>query len=171
MSLGNNGKGVCTAAGEDKEVAEAIFEHYLPRFAGDCTPENAIGSILSISDKMDTICGCFAIGIQPTGSQDPYALRRQAIGVTAIILDNSVFLGLPDLIETSLKPFVLKGILKGDERSVKRDIIEFFRQRFKNVMIDRGFEYDIIDAVINAGFDDIYDSYLKIRSFQNGKQG
>jgi glycyl-tRNA synthetase beta chain len=163
------GKEYALLQGEDKEVAEAIFEHYLPRFAGDCTPETLIGSILSISDKMDTICGCFAIGIQPTGSQDPYALRRQAIGVTAIILDNSVFLGLSDLIETSLKPFALKGILKGDERSIKRDIIEFFRQRFKNVMIDRGFEYDIIDAVINAGFDDIYDSYLKIRELSKWK--
>jgi len=155
--------------GEDKEVADAIFEHYLPRFAGDCTPETLNGSILSISDKMDTICGCFAIGIQPTGSQDPYALRRQAIGVTSIILDSNIHLGLAHLIDNSLKPFEAKGILKGDEKSVKRDILEFFRQRFKNVMIDKGFEYDIIDAVINAEFDDIYDSYLKIQELSKWK--
>ncbi len=155
--------------GEDKEVADAIFEHYLPRFAGDCTPETLNGSILSISDKMDTICGCFAIGIQPTGSQDPYALRRQAIGVTSIILDSNIHLGLAHLIDNSLNPFEAKGILKGDEKSVKRDILEFFRQRFKNVMIDKGFEYDIIDAVINAEFDDIYDSYLKIQELSKCK--
>ncbi|HPW41035.1 MAG TPA: glycine--tRNA ligase subunit beta [Bacillota bacterium] len=155
--------------GEDREVADAIFEHYLPRFAGDCTPETLNGSILGISDKIDTICGCFAIGIQPTGSQDPYALRRQAIGVTSIILDSNIHLGLAQLIHNSLKPFEEKGILKGDEKSVKRDILEFFRQRLKNVMIDKGFEYDVIDAVINAGFDDIYDSYLKILELSKWK--
>ncbi|HOS69029.1 MAG TPA: glycine--tRNA ligase subunit beta [Bacillota bacterium] len=155
--------------GEDREVADAIFEHYLPRFAGDNTPATLNGSILSISDKMDTICGCFAIGIQPTGSQDPYALRRQAIGVTSIILDSNIHLGLTHLIDNSLKPFEAKGILKGDEKSVKRDILEFFRQRFKNVMIDKGFEYDIIDAVINAEFDDINDAYLKIRELSKWK--
>ena len=155
--------------GEDREVADAIFEHYLPRFAGDNTPATLNGSILSISDKMDTICGCFAIGIQPTGSQDPYALRRQAIGVTSIILDSNIHLGLTHLIDNSLKPFKEKGILKGDEKSVKRDILEFFRQRFKNVMIDKGFEYDIIDAVINAEFDDINDAYLKIRELSKWK--
>ena len=155
--------------GENEEVAAAIFEHYLPRFAGDDTPETLNGSILSISDKMDTICGCFAIGIQPTGSQDPYALMRQAIGVTSIIRDNNIHLGLGPLIGTSLKPFTEKGILKGDEKSIKRDIIEFFRQRFRNVMIDKGFEYDIIDAVINAGFDDVYDAYLKIEELSKWK--
>ncbi|MEA4849193.1 MAG: glycine--tRNA ligase subunit beta, partial [Clostridiaceae bacterium] len=155
--------------GEDKEVAAAIFEHYLPRFAGDQIPETINGSILSISDKTDTICGCFAIGIQPTGSQDPYALRRQAIGVTSIILDNNIHLGLGHLIGTALKPFAEKGILKGDEKTIKKDIIEFFRQRFRNVMIDKGFEYDIIDAVINAGFDDIYDAYLKIEELSKWK--
>jgi len=155
--------------GEGREVADAVFEHYLPRFAGDFTPATRNGSILSISDKMDTICGCFAIGIQPTGSQDPYALRRQAIGVTSIILDSNIHLGLSHLIDNSLKPFKEKGILKGDEKSVKRDILEFFRQRFKNVMIDKGFEYDIIDAVINAEFDDIDDAYLKIRELSKWK--
>lgn len=155
--------------GEDSEVADAIFEHYLPRFAGDITPTTPNGSILSISDKMDTISGCFAIGIQPTGSQDPYALRRQAIGVTSIILEDNIHLSLSHLTDNSLKPFAAKGILKGDGDSIKSSIIEFFRQRFKNVMIDRGIEYDVIDAVITAQFDDIYDSYLKIQELSKWK--
>lgn len=155
--------------GEKEEVADAILEHYLPRFAGDCTPETTNGSILSISDKMDTICGCFAIGIQPTGSQDPYALRRQAIGITSIILDSKMHLGLAHLADTALKAFAEKGILKGDAKAVKKDVIEFFKQRFRNVMIDRDFEYDVIDAVINAEFDDIYDSYLKIEELSKWK--
>jgi glycyl-tRNA synthetase beta chain len=155
--------------GEKEAVADAILEHYLPRFAGDCTPETTNGSILSIADKMDTICGCFAIGIQPTGSQDPYALRRQAIGITSIILDSRLHLGLAHLADTALKAFAEKGILKGDAKSIKKDIIEFFKQRFRNVMIDRAFEYDVIDAVINAGFDDVYEAYLKIEELSKWK--
>lgn len=155
--------------GENDEVADAILEHYLPRFAGDYTPETAAGSILSISDKMDTICGCFAIDIQPTGSQDPYALRRQAIGITSIILEAKMHLGLAQLADITLEAFAERGILKGEEKTVKRDIIEFFRQRFRNAMIDKGFEYDIIDAVINAEFDDMYDSYLKIKELSEWK--
>lgn len=154
---------------EKEAVADAIFEHYLPRFAGDYTPETHIGSILSISDKMDTICGCYAIGIQPTGSQDPYALRRQAIGITSIILDSGMHIGLAHLCDTGFRAFSEKGILKGDIKAIKKDIIEFFKQRFKNVMIDKGYEYDVIDAVINGEFDDIYDSYLKIEELSKWK--
>lgn len=155
--------------GEKEAVANAIFEHYLPRFAGDCVPESLIGSVLSIADKIDTICGCYAIGIQPTGSQDPYALRRQAIGITSIILESGMHAGLAHLCDAGLKAFADKGILKGDIKAIKRDIIEFFRQRFRNVMIDKGYEYDVIDAVINGEFDDIHDSYLKIEELSKWK--
>lgn len=155
--------------GENEAVANAIFEHYLPRFAGDITPETTIGSILSIADKTDTICGCFSIGIQPTGSQDPYALRRQAIGIISIILENKLHIGLAHLCSTAVKAFSDKGIVKGDVKAVKADILEFFKQRLKNVFIDKGFEYDVIDAVLNADFDNIYDAFLKIEVLSNWK--
>lgn len=155
--------------GEKEAVADAVLEHYLPRFAGDCLPDTVNGALLSISDKMDTICGCFAIGIQPTGSQDPYALRRQAIGITSIVLDGKMHLSMAQLADTALKAFSEKGILKGDLKTVKKDIIEFFRQRFRNVMMDRDFEYDVIDSVINTEFDDIYDAYLKIEELSKWK--
>lgn len=166
---GTMGREYALLQGEKEEVADAIFEHYLPRFAGDYTPETLNGSILSISDKIDTICGCYSIGIQPTGSQDPYALRRQAIGITSIILESGMHIGLAHLCDNSLKIFEEKGILKGDIKAIKKDIIEFFRQRFRNVMIDKGFEYDVIDAVINVEFDDIYDAYLKIEEISKWK--
>jgi glycyl-tRNA synthetase beta chain len=118
---------------------------------------------------MDTICGCFAIGIQPTGSQDPYALRRQAIGIISIILEVKKHIGLTHLIDTATKAFAEKGILKGDTKTIEQDVIEFFKQRFRNAMIDRGMEYDVIDAVINAEFDDIYDSCLKIEELSKWK--
>ena len=155
--------------GENEAVANAIFEHYLPRFAGDITPETTIGSILSIADKTDTICGCFSIGIQPTGSQDPYALRRQAIGIISIILENKLHIGLAHLCSTAVRVFADKGIVKGDVKAVKADILEFFKQRLKNVFIDKGFEYDVVDAVLNADFDNIYDAFLKIEVLSNWK--
>jgi len=155
--------------GEKQEVADAILEHYMPRYAGDCTPKTLNGSILSISDKIDTICGCYAIGIQPTGSQDPYALRRQAIGIISIMLKCKIHIGLEQLCNISLEPFEKRNILKGDKKTVKAEVIEFFRQRFRNVMMDRGFGYDIIDAATSVGFDDIYDLFLRIRELSEWK--
>ncbi len=155
--------------GEGAEVANAISEHYLPRYAGDSTPATLNGSVLSISDKIDTVCGCFAIGIQPTGSQDPYALRRQAIGINSIILDDKMHIGLSKLLDVSLAPFEERHILKGDKTTIKKGIVEFFRQRFRNIMTDRGFEYDVIDAVTSTGFNDIYESYLKILELSKWK--
>ena len=155
--------------GEKAEVADAIVEHYLPRFAGDIIPESTLGAILSISDKIDTITGCFAIGIQPTGSQDPYALRRQAIGIISIIMGCELNLGLGHLVEIALKNFTEKNIVKGDVKQVKKDIVEFIRLRYKNVMIDKGYEYDVIDAVINSSFDNIHDSNLKIETLKEWK--
>ncbi|MHB8918801.1 MAG: glycine--tRNA ligase subunit beta, partial [Desulfocucumaceae bacterium] len=81
------GREYALRSGEIRDVAQAIFEHYLPRFAGDILPSTQGGRVLSLADKMDTLAGCFAVGIQPTGSQDPYALRRQALGIGSIILD------------------------------------------------------------------------------------
>ncbi len=156
--------------GENSAVAEAIVEHYLPRFAGDITPSTELGAILSISDKIDTIMGCFSIGIIPTGSQDPYALRRQAIGIITIMLDSKLNLGLGHLIEVAMKNFNDKGILKGEYLKIKHEILEFIRQRYKNVMIDRGNEYDVIDAVINSGFDNILEATMKIETLKDWKQ-
>lgn len=155
--------------GENVNVANAIVEHYLPRFAGDIIPDSMLGSILSISDKIDTITGCFAIGIQPTGSQDPYALRRQAIGILAIIMGNDMNIGLGRLVEIALKNFVEKNVVKGDPKQVKKDVIEFIRLRYKNVMIDKGYEYDVIDAVINSSFDNVHETNLKIDTLKEWK--
>ena len=155
--------------GEKFAVAEAILEHYLPKFAGDIIPNSVLGSVLSISDKIDTITGCFAIGIQPTGSQDPYALRRQAIGIIAIIMGNDLNLGLGHLVEITIKNLVEKGIVKGDPKKIKRDIVGFIKLRYKNVMIDKEYEYDVIDAVINSNFDNIHEANLKIETLKEWK--
>ena len=147
---------------ENDEVADAILEQYLPRSAGAETPKSINGGILGIDDRIDTIAGCFAIGIQPTGSQDPYGLRRQAIAIISIILESKFHMSLNDLFINAYKPFEEKGIVKGNVEAVKTDVSEFFKGRFKNALIDKGFEYDVLDAVVGAGLDDILDSYVKV---------
>ncbi len=156
--------------GEDSEVADAVLEQYLPRSAGAETPKSINGAILAIADRIDTISGCFAIGIQPTGSQDPYGLRRQAIGIISIILESKLHISLNDLFMNAYKPFEEKGVVKGTLEAVKTDILEFFKGRFKNALMDKGFEYDVLDSVVGAGLDDILDSYVKVSIISDWKK-
>ncbi|HOV79721.1 MAG TPA: glycine--tRNA ligase subunit beta, partial [Bacillota bacterium] len=99
------GREYAERSGEPREVALAVFEHYLPRFAGDRLPRTMPGKILSMADKIDNIVGCFAIGIQPSGSQDPYALRRQALGISHIVLDGKFAVRLPELVEKAYRGY------------------------------------------------------------------
>lgn len=149
-------------SGENEIVSTAIYEQYLPRFAGDKLPTTTAGAILSIADKLDTIVGSFAIGIQPTGSQDPYGLRRQALGVINIILDKMLNLCLGDVIDSALYIYVEEQGLVFDYEAVRFEIMEFINGRIKNMFSDMGIRYDIIDGVIKTGIDDVYD--LKVRA-------
>ena len=148
--------------GESEITSLAIFEQYLPRYSGDELPTTTAGAILSIADKLDTIAGCFAIGIQPTSSQDPYGLRRQALGIINIILDKKLNLSLEELIDFALFIYVEENGLAFDYNKVKEDILNFFRGRIKNMFIDAGIRYDIVDAVLGTDIDDIFD--LKLRA-------
>lgn len=137
-------------AGEDETVARAIFEHYLPRFAGDILPATNEGAVLSIADKLDTIVGCFAIGIIPTGSQDPYALRRQASGIVQILLDKKLSISLDELFDAALIILDSKSLLKRSKDEIKRDLREFFTLRLKNMLQEQHVRYDVIDAILSA---------------------
>ncbi|MDO7788218.1 glycine--tRNA ligase subunit beta [Desulforamulus aquiferis] len=143
--------------GEDPVVAEAIFQHYLPRSAGDQLPDTLAGRSLSLADKMDTIVGCFSIGIQPTGSQDPYALRRQALGVCNIIIDGRLHISLDQIIEWAYQGYSEGVELKQELNQVKNEIQEFFKQRLRGILTDRGLTYDTVEAILAAGFEDITD--------------
>jgi len=149
-------------SGENEIVSAAIYEQYLPKFAGDSLPTTTAGSIISIADKIDSIAGSFAIGVQPTGSQDPYGLRRQALGVINIILEKRLNLGLEDIIDYALYIYVEEQGLVFDYKTVKSEIMDFFNARIKNMFSDMGIRYDVIDSVISTGIDDVYD--LKIRA-------
>ena len=142
---------------EDELIADAIYEHYLPRHSDDELPRTLIGAILSIIDKMDTIVGCFGIDIQPTGSQDPYGLRRQAIGIVNIIFERELHFSLSELISNAISCYEYKSNFKKDREELKTEVINFFKQRIRNILIDKGYRYDIIDAVLDTNIDDIAD--------------
>lgn len=146
------GREYAAKTGESPETAHAIFEHYLPRFAGDELPKTTAGALVSIADKIDTIVGCFAAGIQPTGSQDPYALRRQALGVCHIILAGKLPLRLSELVEQAYTAYQGKE-LRLSPAEVRQETAEFFKARLRNIFMDRGISYDVVDAVLAAGFD------------------
>ncbi|KWW21673.1 glycine--tRNA ligase subunit beta [Peribacillus simplex] len=134
--------------GEAKEVAAAINEHYMPRHADDDVPPSVIGAVVSLAEKMDTLASFFAIGVIPTGSQDPYALRRQASGVVQILAEKKWNVSLEELIALSLKGLEAKGILKRDVAEVKADMFTFFKARIKHLLQEEQIRYDMIDAVL-----------------------
>ncbi|XEC96827.1 glycine--tRNA ligase subunit beta [Paenibacillus tarimensis] len=148
------GEDYARKAGERETVAKAIFEHYQPRFAGDDVPASLIGAIVSIADKMDTIAGCFSIGIIPTGSQDPYALRRQAAGIVQIITSHELNLPLGELFDMSLDIHEARS-LKRNRDDIRTELYEFFALRVKNALSDQDIRYDVIDAVMAPGFDQL----------------
>ena len=158
---GKMGMEYAKQSGENEIVSLAIAEQYLPGFSGDRIPITTAGFILSISDKLDTIAGLFAIGIHPTGSQDPFGLRRQALGIINIILDKKINFKLSEMIETSLYIYVEENGLAFDYNKVKSEIIQFFNIRIRNMFIDEGIRYDIIDAAVGGEIDNIYDMKIK----------
>ena len=139
--------------GEDKVVAQAIREHYQPRFSGDALPQTTEGTLVALADKIDAITGCFAVGIIPTGSQDPYALRRQAQAICLIAMEGMLPLALPDLVEHSYNLYQQKFQLDRTLDQVQHDIGEFFKQRLRFLLGEAGVSYDVIDAVLAAGVD------------------
>lgn len=158
---GTMGMEYAKVSGENEIVSLAIFEQYLPRYSGDELPTTTAGSILSIADKLDTIVGMFAINIHPTGSQDPFGLRRQALGIINIILEKKLNISLDELLETSLYIYVDVNGIAFDYNKVKEEIKVFFKGRIQNMLINMGIRYDIVDSVIESKEDDIYDMKLK----------
>lgn len=148
-------------SGENEIVSLAVYEQYLPRFSGDDLPTTTAGAILSIADKLDNIAGSFAIGLQPTGSQDPYGLRRQALGIINIILDRRLSLSLEKIIDFILFIYVEENNLVFNYDEIKDKVFTFFNGRIKNMLMDIGIRYDIVDGVISTGIDDIYDLTLR----------
>lgn len=158
------GREYAILAGENPVVAKAIYEHYLPIAAGGALPETDEGAIVSLADKMDTIVGFFGVNLIPTGTADPYALRRQALGIINIILNRAYTLPLDAVIAKSVA--ILGDKCQRAEEEIQRDVKEFFRARFENQLLAQGRTYDVVDAVLATGISDICQSFKKIEAME-----
>ncbi|MFE4711309.1 glycine--tRNA ligase subunit beta [Paenibacillus sp. NPDC056722] len=167
---GTMGEDYARKAGETETVAKAIFEHYQPRFAGDQVPSTDAGAVVSIADKMDTIVGCFSIGIIPTGSQDPYALRRQAAGIVQIVLERQLPISLQDIFAAATEVHESSRNLKHSGEELRNTLYEFFGLRVKRLLSDN-VRYDVVDAVIAAGFDDVVNVVARSRALMDAVTG
>ncbi|MCI2254507.1 glycine--tRNA ligase subunit beta [Domibacillus sp. PGB-M46] len=134
--------------GEKEEVAVAVNEHYMPRSADDAVPATETGALVSIADKLDTITACFAVGIIPTGSQDPYALRRQAAGIVQTMLEQNWNVPLEDVIAAAIKEVLADHVGDKTAETLQEEISSFFSLRVKHILQEKGVRYDIIDAVL-----------------------
>ncbi|MBK8817153.1 MAG: glycine--tRNA ligase subunit beta [Methylococcaceae bacterium] len=140
------GRYYALADGEPREVAEAIEQHYFPKQSGGPTPLGATGQIVALADKIDTLCGIFSAGLIPTGDKDPYALRRAAIGVLRILIENNLSLDVVDLVKASLQQFTHAF----DREATQKLVTEFIFDRLKGYCLDKGYGPDEFDAVITV---------------------
>jgi len=154
-------------AGEAAQVCRAIEEHYRPTYSGGPLPQTTVGSIVAIADKIDSICGCFSIGLIPTGASDPYALRRQGIGIVQIILQNNYSVSLKELIGESLRLFG-----HGDSEKIAdttQATAVFLRNRMAHLLVEEGYSKDVVSAVLEVSGDLVSDVWNKVRALESLK--
>jgi glycyl-tRNA synthetase beta chain len=141
------------SSGEPVSVATGIREHYQPKGAGDTLPTSLTGKIIAISDRIDTLVGIFGLGIIPTGSSDPFALRRAATGVVQIVWDSGFALDLPKLLQATIAIYAEKNLLAKPAETVLENLHKWFKQRYETILADQGIEYDLVNAI--SGTEDL----------------
>ncbi|MGF1515886.1 MAG: glycine--tRNA ligase subunit beta [Elainellaceae cyanobacterium] len=146
------GQKYALTSGEDEAVATAIFEHYLPRGADDIMPQTLAGQVVGLADRLDTLISIFSLGMVPSGSSDPIALRRAANAVVSIIWAGSLDLDLRQLLEDAIARFPQHSAIKaGDAASLQAQLASFFQQRLQSLLGEMGIDYDLINAVLGEG--------------------
>ncbi|MBF0377853.1 MAG: glycine--tRNA ligase subunit beta [Desulfamplus sp.] len=162
--------------GENKEVANAIEQHYRPVHAGAELPDTLTGKILAIADKIDTICGCFSIDLIPTGASDPYALRRQSIGILQIMMASNFTFSLKELVEQSVSLYLSTQNESGCSKSATCDksdsrqnaiienVMSFIKARMTNMLVDQGYSKEAVASALSVGFNNVPDAILRIKA-------
>jgi glycyl-tRNA synthetase beta chain len=165
---GTMGRIYALKQGEDEEVARAIEEHYLPTGPESGLPQTMAGTIVGIADKIDSLVSFFSVGLTPTGNLDPYALRRQALGVIRMAVDGAIHMPLGELIAASYRAgATIKGRLSLEE--TKAYVADFVAVRFKFAMLDEGRNIDFVEAVLPFVAEDVFDGYLRLRALETQK--
>jgi len=159
------GKIYAAIAGELPTVAAAIEEHYRPTYSGGPLPQTITGSVLSIADKIDSICGCFSAGLIPTGASDPYALRRQGIGMIQIMNDKGFAFSLRKLIKKSLGQFELKG--PDELKALTEKVHTFLRNRIVQLLADQGYARDSIAAAVEVSIDHVPNLWSRLEALES----
>ena len=167
---GTIGKYYALAQGEDPEVAEAIDEHWMPRNEKAPLPETQTGLLLSLADKIDNLISCFSIGLKPSSSSDPYALRRQVLGMVKMLITGKYYLPLQVLFKDCFEAFQQEFPSQTLDINTLKDIESFIHNRIKTVFLDFGFSKDEIEASLSKGTPDIYEAYCKVEALKTFKQ-
>ncbi len=149
-------------AGEPEEVARAIFSHYLPRHAGDDLPDDQVGALVGLADRLDTICGLFGVGLTPTGTADPYGLRRHALAIIRILLDRRLHLDVPEAVGKSLD--LLKAKVSRSEPETALEVMGFLQTRLLHLLLGEGFDHETVAAVLAAGCRDVVEAADKVKA-------
>ncbi|MDP2647553.1 MAG: glycine--tRNA ligase subunit beta [Desulfobacterales bacterium] len=153
--------------GEPADVAAAIEEHYLPNYSGGPLPGTLAGAMVGIADKVDNICGCFHAGLIPSGASDPYALRRQGIGIVQIMLDKGFSFSLAPVIQKSLELYGDAACLTREDTQAK--VAAFLKQRIAHLLMEEGFSKDVVSAVIDVSTDPVPDVWHRVRALEKLK--
>ncbi|WP_311376725.1 glycine--tRNA ligase subunit beta [Anaerococcus lactolyticus] len=151
-------------SGENQRVATAIKEQYLPKNQNSETPKSVVGILLAIADKMDSIVGLYAIENYVTGSRDPFGLRRAALGIINIILENGIDVDIKKLIAEALLVYTEINALAFDYDKTMDETLTFIKDRLKNKLLDDGYRYDIVNSVINTNFTNILKMSEKVKA-------
>jgi glycyl-tRNA synthetase beta chain len=161
---GTMGREYARLDGYPEEVCLAIQEHYLPTRSGDEPPDSMLGAIVGVADRMDTITGCFAVQLEPTGTADPFALRRHALAIIRIIEKMAWKISLQGLVSTATS--ILHEAIEFDNIQVSNKVIDFFRERYKNMMLGVGYTSDLVEAILSAGFDHVHELRFRIEQLK-----
>jgi len=156
------GREYAMLSGEPEAVSTAIFEHYLPRFAGDVLPNSLPGIVLAVSDRLDTIIGCFGVGLIPSGTKDPNGLRRAGLGIISTLVEKCVYLGTEEVVFRLTKA---QGFDNADK------IIAFLKQRMEFFFSEKGYTFDAVDAVLSVASGNPFDASLRLEALTEFQKG
>lgn len=162
------GREYARLSGESAEVSDAIRDHYLPAFAGDRLPDSPVGDFVGMADRLDTIVGCFGVGLLPTGTADPFGLRRQALAIIRIILEKRYPLSLVQMIEESAR--LLKEKLERPATEVQKEVLDFFKVRYENFLLDQGYPFDVAEAALSISFDELLDVQHRVDALREARR-
>jgi len=157
---GMMGRHYASMTGESPEVAQSVFEHYLPKGQSDDLPATDIGAATAIADKIDMVCGCFGVGLIPTGTADPYGLRRHTLGILSILESRGLRIPVPELVDRSLATLAPK--LTSPAVEVRKKVLEFVVARCLNLLVSQGAPADLVEAVLAPGLTDVVDLRAKL---------